>query len=101
MSNIDTLIQAALHLILTHRQDMKLSWILDVAFLARDLREPSEWEELQARSKECEARLSVESALRLASCWTGFQVPEAFAEFASWPLPSQREESMIQTLVQE
>ncbi len=94
MSNIDTLIQAALHLILTHSQDMKLSWILDVAFLARDLREASEWEELQERSRECEARLSVESALFLANYWTGLQIPEAFADFASWPLPSQEEKSM-------
>ena len=91
MHQVDALILAALHLIMTHNQDMRLIWIYDIALLARNLVVPEDWEILKERSLDCGARLAVEKSLRLAQILTGLQLPRRFSDFSTWPKPAEAE----------
>lgn len=88
---IDALINAALHLIMTHSQSMRLIWIYDIALLAQNLCVPNDWEILQKRSLAWGARLSMEYSLKMAQIWAGLQLPKSFNDFSTWPGPEENE----------
>jgi len=88
---IDALINAALHMIMTHCQGMRLIWIYDIALLTRNLEGLNDWELLQKRSLACGALLSVKNSLKMAQIWTGLQLPKAFNDFSTWPKPKKAE----------
>ncbi len=88
---VDALIQAAIHLTMLHRQNMRLVWIYDIVLLARQLQRPEQWEELKERSVTWMARLAVEDSLKMAQFWSGFQLPDGFDDFSSWPQPTAEE----------
>jgi len=88
MHPVDALINAALHLIMHHNQDMRLIWVYDIALLARSLVVPEDWEMLQEKSSEWGARLAVEESLKLAQILTDLQVPKHFDNFSTWPKPA-------------
>lgn len=90
LDTIDSLIHAALHLIMSHSQHMCLIWIYDIALLAHDL-SSSDWEELQKRSSAWGSRFSVVNSLKMAQIWAGLQLPIGFNDLSIWPQPTNAE----------
>jgi len=88
---IDALIYAALHLIMSHSQSMRLIWIYDIALLAQNLCLPNDWDILQKRSFAWGARLSVEYSIKMAHIWADLQLPKSFNDFSTWPGPEENE----------
>ena len=82
---VDALIYAAFHLILHHPEALRLTWISDIAFLARNLVEPDQWENLQKRASAFKLRLAMQKALKLAQMWNGLEIPERYRDFTKWP----------------
>ena len=60
---VDYLIHSAIHLIMIHKNEMRLSWIYDTALLAQHLQVPDDWETLKERSVAWRARLPLEHCL--------------------------------------
>ena len=88
---VDALIHRALNNAFMHDGDMRLIWIYDILMLARSFKEPYDWRLLQERCVAWRARLAVEVALTLARSWYGLHVPDAYADFSTWPAPSAEE----------
>jgi len=88
---VDYLIHAAVHLLMIHRNEMRLSWIYDTALLAQHLHVPDDWETLQERSVAWRARLPLEHCLRMAQAWAGLELPNGFDDFLTWPRPTEDE----------
>jgi hypothetical protein len=95
----DSLLQAAQHMMLSHRQDLRLIWIYDISVLARLIKTPDEWQALLERSVAWRARISLEKALRLAQFWTGFRAPFGFDDFSRWPAPLPDEVKIFDLMV--
>ena len=91
---VDYLIHSAIHLIMIHKNEMRLSWIYDTALLAQHLQVPDDWEKLQERSVAWSARLPVEHCLRMAQVWAGLELPEGFDDFSTWPRPTEDESAI-------
>ena len=88
---VDYLIHSAIHLIMIHRNEMRLSWIYDTALLAQHLQVPDDWETLQERSVAWRARLPLEQCLKMAQAWVGLELPEGFDDFSTWPRATKDE----------
>ncbi|MEJ2429284.1 MAG: nucleotidyltransferase family protein [Deltaproteobacteria bacterium] len=88
---VDYLIHSAIHLVMIHKNEMRLSWIYDTALLAQHLQVPDDWERLQERSVAWRARLPLERCLKMAQVWAGLELPEGFADFSTWPPPTEDE----------
>ncbi len=88
---VDALIHSSLHLVLNHYHDLRLIWLYDISRLAGRLVAPNEWTSLQTLSTRWNARLAVEHALQTAEFWWGLELPEGFANFSNWPVPSRSE----------
>jgi hypothetical protein len=88
---VDYLIHSAIHLVMIHRNEMRLSWIYDTALLARHLQVPDDWKILQERCVAWRARLPLEHCLKMAQVWVGLELPEGFDDFATWPRPTEDE----------
>jgi hypothetical protein len=91
---VDYIIHSAIHLVMIHRNEMRLSWIYDTALLAQRLRVPDDWKTLQQRSVAWKARLPVEQCLKIAQVWAGLELPEGFDDFATWPRPTADESAV-------
>jgi hypothetical protein len=91
---VDYLIHSAIHLVMIHKNEMRLSWIYDTALLAQHLQVPDDWETLQHRSVAWRARLPLEHCLQLAQFWTGLELPEGFDDFSNWPQPTEDESAV-------
>lgn len=91
LNPVDALIHRALNNAFMHDGDMRLIWIYDILMLAQSLKEPKEWLLLQNRCVAWRARLAVEVALTLARSWYGLRLPDAYANFSTWPAPSAEE----------
>jgi len=91
---VDYLIHSAIHLIMIHKNEMRLSWIYDTALLAQHLQVPDDWETLQERSVSWSARLPVEHCLKMAQVWVGLELPEGFDDFSTWPQPTEDERTV-------
>ena len=88
---VDYLIHSAIHLVMIHRMEMRLSWIYDAALLAQHLQVPADWQTLQERSIAWRARLPLERCLKMAQVWAGLELPDGFEDFSTWPRPSEDE----------
>jgi hypothetical protein len=88
---VDYLIHSAIHLIMIHKNEMRLSWIYDTALLAQYLQAPDDWETLQERCVAWRARLPLEHCLKMAQVWTGLELPDGFDDFSTWPPPTKDE----------
>ena len=88
---VDALIHRALNNAFMHDSDMRLIWIYDILMLVRSLKEPDDWLLLQDRCVVWRARFAVEIALTLARSWYGLPLPDAYADFSTWPSPSEEE----------
>jgi hypothetical protein len=88
---VDYLIHSAIHLIMIHKNEMRLSWIYDTALLAQHLQVPDDWETLQERCVAWRARLPLEQCLKMAQVWAGLELPEEFDDFSIWPRPTEDE----------
>lgn len=88
---VDSLIYAALHMLLHHTRDIRLSWIYDISMLAKKITSAGMWEAVQKRSVDLGSVLAVRTALELAEFWTGFKIPEGFSDALTWPEPSEGE----------
>jgi hypothetical protein len=88
---VDYLIHSAIHLVMIHRMEMRLSWIYDTALLAQHLQVPADWQTLQERSIAWRARLPLEHCLKMAQVWAGLELPDGFEDFSTWPRPSEDE----------
>lgn len=91
---VDSLINAAVHLMIIHKKEMRLVWIYDTALIAGQLEVPGDWETLQERSVNWRARLPLEHALRMAQHWVGLQLPAGFNDFSTWPRPNEDERAV-------
>ena len=91
---VDYLIHSAIHLIMIHRNEMRLSWIYDTVLLAQHLQVPDDWETLQERSVAWSARIPLENCLRMAHVWAGLELPRGFDDFSTWPQPTEDEASV-------
>jgi hypothetical protein len=91
---VDYLIHSAIHLVMIHRMEMRLSWIYDTAMLAQHLQVPADWQTLQERSIAWRARLPLEQCLKMAQVWAGLELPDGFEDFSTWPQPSEDEASV-------
>ena len=85
LDHVDALIYAAFHLILHHPETMRLTWISDIAFLARHIVEPDDWELLQQRASAFKLCLAMQESLKLAEMWNGLEIPEMYRDFTKWP----------------
>jgi hypothetical protein len=88
---VDYLIHSAIHLVMIHRMEMRLSWIYDTALLAQHLQVPADWQTLQERSIAWRARLPLEHCLKMAQVWAELELPDGFEDFSTWPRPSEDE----------
>jgi hypothetical protein len=88
---VDHLIHSAIHLVMIHKNEIRLSWIYDTALLAQHLRVPEDWKTLQERSVAWGARMPLEQCLKMAQAWTGFQIPKGSDDFSAWPRPTEDE----------
>jgi hypothetical protein len=88
---VDYLIHSAIHLVMIHRMEMRLSWIYDTALLARHLQVSDDWITLQERCVAWRARLPLEHCLKMAQVWAGLELPDGFEDFSTWPRPSEDE----------
>ena len=88
---VDYLIHSAIHLVMIHKNEMRLSWIYDTALLAQHLQVPNEWKALQERSVAWRARLPLEQCLKMAQVWAGLELPGGFDDFSTWPGPTEDE----------
>ncbi|QSZ66687.1 hypothetical protein RJ40_03845 [Methanofollis aquaemaris] len=91
LAPVDALLHTALHMIFGHTSSIRLTWIHDIALLARQLRVPEEWSVLRSASRVWGARNTVEVALTMAQAWTGLTLPQGFDDFDLWPAPSEEE----------
>lgn len=91
LNPVDALIHRALNNAFMHDSDMRLIWIYDILMLARSLKEPDDWLLLQDRCVVWRARFAVEIALTLARSWYGLRLPDACADFSTWPSPTAEE----------
>ncbi|MFA9613301.1 MAG: nucleotidyltransferase family protein, partial [Deltaproteobacteria bacterium] len=91
---VDYLIHSAIHLIMIHKNEMRLSWIYDTALLAQHLQVPDDWETLQERCVAWRARLPLEHCLKMAQVWAGLELPEGFDDFSTWPRPTEDESAV-------
>jgi hypothetical protein len=88
---VDYLIHSAIHLVMIHKNGMRLSWIYDTALLAQHLHVPDDWKTLQERSVAWRARLPLEQCLKMAQVWIGLELPDGFDAFSTWPSPTEDE----------
>jgi len=91
---VDYLIHSAIHLVMIHRNEMRLSWIYDTALLAQHLQVVDDWEALQERCVAWRARLPLEHCLKMAQVWAGLELPEGFDDFSTWPRPTEDESAV-------
>mgnify|MGYP000733005366 FL=1 len=91
---VDYLIHSAIHLIMIHKNEMRLSWIYDTALLAQHLQVPDDWETLQERCVAWRARLPLEQCLKMAQAWAGLELPDGFDDFSTWPPPTKDESAV-------
>jgi hypothetical protein len=91
---VDYLIHSPIHLVMIHKNEMRLSWIYDTALLAQHLEVPEDWEILQERCVAWKARLPLEHCLTLAQVWAGLELPEGFDDFSTWPQPTEDESAV-------
>jgi hypothetical protein len=91
---VDHLIHSAIHLLMIHRNELRLSWIYDTALLAQHLQVPDDWERLQERSVAWKARIPLEHCLKVAKAWAGLELPEGFDDFSTWPRPTEDESNV-------
>jgi hypothetical protein len=91
---VDHLIHSAIHLLMIHRNELRLSWIYDTALLAQHLQVPDDWKTLQERSVAWKARIPLEHCLKMAKAWAGLELPKGFDDFSTWP-GSTKDESNV------
>jgi len=91
---VDYLIHSAIHLVMIHKNEMRLSWIYDTALLAQHLQVPDDWKTLQERSVAWRARLPLEQCLKMAQVWAGLELPGGFDDFSTWPRPTEDESAV-------
>ncbi len=89
----DHLLYQALHMACQHCSATRLSWIYDIALLAREIPDAAGWENLLRMSVEQNCRLSLEAAVGMAEFWTGLSLPPEVSDTARWPAPSREEEA--------
>lgn len=88
---VDALLHMVAHTGFSHTRGIRLSWICDIAQISSGLKVPEDWISLQTRSVEWGVRLLLERFLKMAEAWNGIKIPDEFADFSSWPKPSQNE----------
>ncbi len=91
---VDYLIHSAIHLVMIHKNEMRLSWIYDTALLAQHLQVNNDWETLQERSVAWRARLPLEHCLKMAQVWAGLELPDGFDDFSTWPRATEDESAV-------
>jgi len=91
---VDYLIHSAIHLVMIHRMEMRLSWIYDTALLAQHFQVDEDWKTLQERSVAWRARLPLEHCLKMAQVWAGLELPDGFDDFSTWPRPTEDESAV-------
>ena len=91
---VDYLIHSAIHLVMIHKNEMRLSWIYDTALLAQHLKIPADWETLQERCVAWRARLPLEHCLKMAQVWAGLELPAGFDDFSTWLRPTEDESAV-------
>ncbi len=91
---VDYLIHSAIHLVMIHRMEMRLSWIYDTTLLAQHLQVSDDWETLQERCVAWRARLPLEHCLKIAQVWAGLELPNGFDDFSTWPRPTEDESAV-------
>ncbi len=77
LSPLDSFINAAIHIILTHCTSIRFMWICDISHIGATL-SLSDWEIFAKKGKAINAIVSI--ALNMAKFWTGFSVPEPYVE---------------------
>ena len=93
LNPVDHLTYLIFHNMIQHNH-VRLDWIGDVARLCQQLRVPDEWEAFLSRCVQCHLRIPLELALSEAGLWYGYEIPQPFADPATWPKPSAREKRL-------
>ena len=91
LSPEDSLINAAIHLAMQHAREVRLIWIMDIALLAKELKDPADWQALKDRSRLWQVRPAAAHCLELARLWFGLEPPADFSAFLSDPPLSRAE----------
>jgi hypothetical protein len=95
MHPVDALIFAAVHRTVGHRDEPRLIWTCDIAYIARQLKTNEDWAALQQRIADTTEFQSVRASLEAASDWLGFTPPQAYADFSRWPVPEETSNSIL------
>jgi len=76
MDPADALVYQSVHMIAKHFNEVRLSWVNDIAFLCQYLEKTGDWEKLRSRAAESNTGPLLRPALRMAELWTGIKVPQ-------------------------
>ena len=90
LGHADHLAFCAHHALYHHGDGVRLSWICDLAYLARGLAK-IDWQSLPGRAVDYRARIATETGLRMAVAWTGTPDVAEAGHLSDWPAPSRAE----------
>jgi hypothetical protein len=82
---VDAFFHTAIHMCLAHEPMLRLSWVMDISLLAREITRLGMWPEAMTRSIEWQGRFAAERAVALAGYWTGLKLPEEY-DSSLWPV---------------
>ena len=91
LSRIDMLMHIVLHLGWDHNQSMRLNWIYDIYLIAKSMKNPEDWEELQVKCVDWNAVFAIKYSLEMINVWMDFELPNQFSDMTKWPEPSKIE----------
>jgi hypothetical protein len=86
---VDAFLHAALHQTMTHHQELRLTWVLDLAYLAQKITQLNAWPELVDEAEKLQVIQPARCAVELAERWTGLKLPAEFADARRWPTPTR------------
>ena len=76
MDPADALIYQSVHMMAKHYDNVRLSWINDIAILCRHLETTGGWGEFRSKAMESNTGPLLRPAMRMAELWAGIKVPE-------------------------
>ena len=90
MNPVDHLLYLVFHNVFQHRA-IRLDWVFDTALMMDVLHPPEDWEEFIDTAYRHHIRIPTELATTASTLWIGTQIPETYADYSTWPAPTDRE----------
>lgn len=88
---VDAFFLTSIHMCLAHEPMLRLSWVIDISLLAKEITSKGLWPEAMTRSTEWQGRFAAERAVALTGYWTGLKLPVEY-DFSMWPVQGMADE---------